>query len=218
MWERHESLKPTVVAGWKEQGSCESVDDVRRKLSSLSGDLGRWSAETFGSVRKEIKKLKQELDDLRSNPLRVGPCPDESNICDRLVELYHREEIMWRQRSRIDWLSHGDKNSKFFHQRASMRRRKNLIKTLVRQDGQLIDDPIEMQSMTAEFYKTLYTSEGVQDMILVLDHVPRKVTREMNEMLSSPYSPDEVKRALFQMFPTKAPGPDGFPAHFFQRH
>jgi hypothetical protein len=28
----------------------------------------------------------------------------------------------------------------------------------------------------------------------------------------------EVKNALFQMFPTKTPGLDGFPAHFFQRH
>ncbi|EMS58566.1 hypothetical protein TRIUR3_19711 [Triticum urartu] len=34
----------------------------------------------------------------------------------------------------------------------------------------------------------------------------------------APYKEDEVKKALFQMFPTKAPGPDGFPAHFFQRH
>jgi hypothetical protein len=25
----------------------------------------------------------------------------------------------------------------------------------------------------------------------------------------------EIKEALFQMFPTKASGPDGFPTHFF---
>ena len=40
----------------------------------------------------------------------------------------------------------------------------------------------------------------------------------MNDNLNAPYTQDEVKKALFQMFPVKAPGPDGFPAHFFQRH
>ena len=37
-------------------------------------------------------------------------------------------------------------------------------------------------------------------------------------MLIAPYEREEVKKALFQMFPTKSPGPDGFPLHFFQRH
>jgi hypothetical protein len=48
----------------------------------------------------------------------------------------------------------------------------------------------------------------------VLDHVPRKVTPEMNATLTTEFKPEEVKKALFQMFPTKAPRPDGFPTHF----
>jgi hypothetical protein len=40
----------------------------------------------------------------------------------------------------------------------------------------------------------------------------------MNSELLSPFTNEEVKCALFQLFPTKAPGPDGFPAHFFQCH
>jgi hypothetical protein len=52
----------------------------------------------------------------------------------------------------------------------------------------------------------------------VLSTVPMKVTAEMNSKLLDPYTEREVKEALFQMFPTKALGPDGFSAHFFQRH
>jgi hypothetical protein len=75
-----------------------------------------------------------------------------------------------------------------------------------------------MRNMTTAFYKHLYTSEGTEDMAAVLDTVPIKVTEAMNNSLVAPFRENEVKEALFQMFPTKAPGPDGFPAHFFQRH
>ena len=35
----------------------------------------------------------------------------------------------------------------------------------------------------------------------VLNHVPRKVTDEMNSRLDADYTAEEVKKALFQMFP-----------------
>ena len=111
-----------------------------------------------------------------------------------------------------------DKNTYFFHLRSTRRRLKNQIKPLQWQDGQLTENKDQMESMTTSFYKQLYTSVGVQDMEQVLETIPRKVTDDMNSTLNAPYSGQEVKTALFQMFPTKALGPDGFPSHFYQRH
>jgi hypothetical protein len=52
----------------------------------------------------------------------------------------------------------------------------------------------------------------------VLATVPVKVTAHMNDRLLKQFEEKEIKEALFQMFSTKAPSPNGFPAHFFQRH
>ena len=43
------------------------------------------------------------------------------------------------------------------------------------------------------------------------------VTDDMREFLSSEFTVEEVKVALFQMGPTKAPGPDGMNSHFYQK-
>jgi hypothetical protein len=53
-----------------------------------------------------------------------GPMTDENDAKAKelanLVEiLLEQEEIHWLQRSRVNWLSQGDKNTRFFHQFAS---------------------------------------------------------------------------------------------------
>lgn len=103
-----------------------------------------------------------ELERLRGDPARVGPSHLELKINEKLVELYHREELMWRQRSRIQWLSAGDKNTRFFHMRASLRRKKNMIKALANSLGAIIDDPTELRVMVSDFYKTIYFRGGKQ--------------------------------------------------------
>lgn len=52
----------------------------------------------------------------------------------------------------------------------------------------------------------------------LLNLVPPKVTPLMNEHLDKPFTAQEIRAALFQMVPSKAPGVDGFTAGFFQRH
>ena len=207
-----------LTARWQEGGKARSMQDMVEKLQSLAGNLEGWSRTTFGHVQKEIRELTRQLEDLREDQSRIGPTHEEIKIVDRLVELRFREETMWRQRSRVQWLAEGDKNTRFFHLRASQRKKKNKISGLKKPDGATTTDDAEMAQLTTNFYRDLYHSEGQTEMQPVLDVLPSKVTSPMNEKLISEIKQSEVKTALFQMFPTKAPGPDGFPAHFFQRH
>jgi hypothetical protein len=217
MWESHPDFAAFIDQSWK-VNQCSNMEELREKLESLAGGCKRWDHDVFGEVRKELKSLHSRLTELREEPTRTGPSYEEIKTCDRIVELNHREEIMWCQRSRIQWLADGDNNTKFFHQKATQRRNKNKITELTMTDGTVTQDVDTMQSMTRDFYQHLYTAEGTQGMQTVLETVPRRVTSGMNTFLTAPYTGEEVKKALFQMFPTKAPGPDGFPAHFFQRN
>jgi hypothetical protein len=52
----------------------------------------------------------------------------------------------------------------------------------------------------------------------VLAAVPSSITSDMNAKLIAPFEEHEINTAIFQMHPTKAPGSDGYLAHFFERH
>jgi hypothetical protein len=49
----------------------------------------------------------------------------------------------------------------------------------------------------------------------ITDDIPQ-VSVEENNFLTALFSEDKVKKAVFQMEHNKAPGPDGFPAEFYQ--
>lgn len=79
-----------------EKASC--VREVQQKLGCLTEALTEWNVSEFGHVRKELRKLNEDLASMRDEPSRMGPSHAEIKITDCLVELHHREEIMWRQR------------------------------------------------------------------------------------------------------------------------
>jgi hypothetical protein len=114
-------------------------------------------------------------------------------------------------------MAEGDKNTRFFHLRASQRKKRNKICRLKGPDGLISESEQEMAGMTQSFYDTLYISEGVNHMEEVINVVSVKATDQMNEKLIRPFEEKEVKEALFQMFPTKSPVLT-VTQHIFSRH
>lgn len=216
MWRRHEHYQEVVQKAWV-NGST-NLEDVMSSLNLMRSRLVGWSREEFGSVKKELKAMRLKLEVLRLGSLRTGPTRAEKDPMKRISELLAREEAMARQRSRIQWLKEGDRNTAFFHAKAKDRARSNLITSLKREDGSFCSNQSELEAMAASFFKNLFKAQDLIAPDLVTNFVPCKVTASMNEHLCAPFSDSEIEQALFMMKPNSSPGPDGFTAGFYIKH
>ncbi|KAL8476664.1 hypothetical protein ACS0TY_029089 [Phlomoides rotata] len=103
---------------------------------------------------------------------------------------------MWYQRSRALWLKDGDRNTPFFHLKATQRRERNTIHRIKMEKWEWMTENEGIVAVLREYYSELFTSIAHCNMHLVLEAVEPKVTREMNEFLTQPYTSGEIKRAL----------------------
>lgn len=68
------------------------------------------------------------------------------------------EEDYWHARARANELKDGDKNTSYFHHKASSRRRRNTIKGLEDDAGCWVTDPGQVEAIITNYFENILTS------------------------------------------------------------
>ena len=94
---------------------------VVKNLGKCQTKLQWWSKRFFGNITIELAGEKKSLA-MGGNGVEMMMGPK-----DEILELLMKEEKMWQESSKTHWLNSGDKNTSYFHSKASQRYRKNRI-------------------------------------------------------------------------------------------
>ena len=65
-------------------------------------------------------------------------------LTKEIQKLMDKEEVMWHQRAKNDWLKFGDQNTKYFHCRATERNKRNFISGLKNEQGSWVEGKIRL--------------------------------------------------------------------------
>ena len=188
MWRMDPGCEPAVTKAWVPKTWGSPIAQVGIKIQRCSEELRQWSRVQFGNITKILKEKTEKLKQAEMES-SLGHGHDEVlSIRHEVNELLLKKEKMWRQRSRDSWLKEGDRNTKYFHSRASHRRRRNSILSMRTEAGEYVQDPKLIGAQFIEYYQTLFTAAPLEDVASVLDGVQRCVTEEMNQELTCPFT------------------------------
>jgi hypothetical protein len=129
-----------------------------------------------------------------------------------------KEEILWKQKSQVQWLREGECNTKFFHRTFIQRRNSNKITHLISYNGDTVHSHEDMENALTGYFQNLLTeprADRHEAIKKVMRHVPSLVPPKQNITLLWPITIEEVDQALQETPKCKAPGPDGFTSDFF---
>ncbi|XP_073004935.1 uncharacterized protein [Typha latifolia] len=187
--------------------------------------LKAWSKEAVGSVEMRLKVTQQTIEALEAKDASAGLNVEEQGMLrasyNKKCALSRQINLKWLQRSQVQWVKDGDRNTKFYHLTATIRRQQNRVAGIQKDDGQWVTDHEGIKECFQRYYLALWGPNVAVKAEEVdwntIPTLPTLTDREANNLVTL-FSTEEIKEAVWSLHHKKAPGPDGLQAEVFTKY
>ncbi|KAL2253034.1 UNVERIFIED_CONTAM: hypothetical protein Sindi_0098100 [Sesamum indicum] len=213
---------PSVQNIWQHNIIGTPMYAVTRKLKALK-PIFREQRRNKGDLSHNVQMAKGFLE--AAQILVSSSRRDELYIqlehCCRLVlaKATKLEQIMLQQRAKMQWMKFGDQCSRVFFRKIAQRRSSRRIFQINDDQESTHTDPEEVINVFVTYYQSLLGGDRRRTAIDIRFLKPwarHILSNEESTALLLPFTPADVKQAVFDIDEDKAPGPDGYSLGFFK--
>jgi hypothetical protein len=217
-WTKIDGFNEVVQQAWT--SSVSSSDAILRlhvKMARTAKALKIWSRKTVGNFKVQLAIIQTVLTFLEkaqeSRQLSRDELEFRRSLKLKILGIVSVQKARAKQHSRLVWMRLGDANTKNFHLMANNRRRKNFIRSLVR-DGRLLTSQEDKLHEAHNHFTQVIGRTGARQRAVRWDNLGYSPF-ELSD-LDSTINDDEIKNVVMGMHSEKALGPDGFIGLFFK--
>ena len=118
---KDERCEGVIKDAWVRQKLGNPMKKVMGKIDACSTSLRSWSQLSFGNIRRMLEIKKEQLIQVEALSMRGGDDEQVRILKGEVYDLMVKEDCLWHQRSKVDWLKSGDMNTTYFHSQATQR-------------------------------------------------------------------------------------------------
>jgi len=136
-------------------------------LHHLSNALKKWNKKIVGNLFRRRKELWSRIEGIQRQ-LAIGHNRSliklKANLRCELDNTLDQIETLWFQKSRMEAIKDGDKNTRYYHLSTIIGRRHNKIEALQDPTGNWIWNEDGIKSMVSAYFKNLYIDDAGDDL------------------------------------------------------
>ncbi|GKD56853.1 RNA-directed DNA polymerase, eukaryota, reverse transcriptase zinc-binding domain protein [Tanacetum coccineum] len=209
-----------IEEGWKAQFHGYKMYCLTKKLKHIKPILNKMNWKN-GDLTVKVEMTRVKLQEAQS---LIKKNPHNCLIKERAVQALNDyneamidEEKLLAQKTRINWLNEGDKNSACFYKVIKGRRSRNRVDVNYDEKG----DGYEKEEVPTQFVKHFQQFLGNNSEVSTLKDCEGLFSTMLNqeeaEDMIREVSNNEIKEAMFDIGDNRAPGPDRYSSLFFKK-